>query len=412
MSMSLRPAGRPSGQEFIVGQEEAFFVSEHPEKYGYQQGNPVPFIRLSKNDNVAGSNYVLEGSNILFKYCDRPLEYEGKLGCLVRNDSVEGLYVVRSDPKLSWDSKLEIASSFHNRKSAVEREAEYRKFGPYNYVVGLNCGTQVTSHDTDHANNSDLQLRIKEFIETTVKEAESPEMRSIKSESIGSVSSGLDFSAGDMSRRRMVDGSGNRQVVHPSFAPVGSEYRLSNNFAPSVQGVGSHNSYLPGNSASIVPEYPYGHPAKYPEHVGHSHYHQHPQSDDSRQSSSYGNVVNSEQGLQLYQQQSGNYYGAVGTMYGAMTPTGNHNIAQQPVHGELLPRHLNKRTNELYKTEICRNWSEVGFCRYDEIIENSLPKSMRSSDEGTVAQSETGGRNVSRFQSFFEARKSKAILSI
>lgn len=30
----------------------------------------------------------------------------------------------------------------------------------------------------------------------------------------------------------------------------------------------------------------------------------------------------------------------------------------------LPPRHLNKKTNALYKTEMCRNWNEIGECRY------------------------------------------------
>ncbi|KAI5850609.1 hypothetical protein BZA05DRAFT_374237 [Tricharina praecox] len=30
----------------------------------------------------------------------------------------------------------------------------------------------------------------------------------------------------------------------------------------------------------------------------------------------------------------------------------------------LTPRHANKKTNNLYKTEMCRNWSEVGECKY------------------------------------------------
>jgi hypothetical protein len=28
------------------------------------------------------------------------------------------------------------------------------------------------------------------------------------------------------------------------------------------------------------------------------------------------------------------------------------------------PRHSNKKTNTLYKTEMCRNWDESGECRY------------------------------------------------
>jgi hypothetical protein len=35
-----------------------------------------------------------------------------------------------------------------------------------------------------------------------------------------------------------------------------------------------------------------------------------------------------------------------------------------PANANLPPRHLNKRTNTLYKTEMCRNWNEVGDCRY------------------------------------------------
>ena len=37
-----------------------------------------------------------------------------------------------------------------------------------------------------------------------------------------------------------------------------------------------------------------------------------------------------------------------------------------PICGDtvLAPRHLNKKTNALYKTEICRNWDESGECRY------------------------------------------------
>jgi len=31
---------------------------------------------------------------------------------------------------------------------------------------------------------------------------------------------------------------------------------------------------------------------------------------------------------------------------------------------DLPPRHLDKKTNALYKTEMCRNWNEVGDCRY------------------------------------------------
>jgi hypothetical protein len=32
--------------------------------------------------------------------------------------------------------------------------------------------------------------------------------------------------------------------------------------------------------------------------------------------------------------------------------------------GPPAPRHLNKKTNTLYKTEMCRNWAEMGECRY------------------------------------------------
>ena len=40
--------------------------------------------------------------------------------------------------------------------------------------------------------------------------------------------------------------------------------------------------------------------------------------------------------------------------------------AADPVRGDvaMAPRHLNKKTNALYKTEICRNWDESGECRY------------------------------------------------
>lgn len=43
-----------------------------------------------------------------------------------------------------------------------------------------------------------------------------------------------------------------------------------------------------------------------------------------------------------------------------MVPT--RPAAENPA--SLPPRHLNKKTNALYKTEMCRNWNEIGECRY------------------------------------------------
>jgi len=39
-------------------------------------------------------------------------------------------------------------------------------------------------------------------------------------------------------------------------------------------------------------------------------------------------------------------------------------LLNHPANADLPPRHLDKRTNALYKTEMCRNWNEVGDCRY------------------------------------------------
>lgn len=38
--------------------------------------------------------------------------------------------------------------------------------------------------------------------------------------------------------------------------------------------------------------------------------------------------------------------------------------ATSSADGKLLPMHHNKSTNPLYKTEMCKNWSEIGDCRY------------------------------------------------
>lgn len=48
----------------------------------------------------------------------------------------------------------------------------------------------------------------------------------------------------------------------------------------------------------------------------------------------------------------------------ALTRREKGTLAAKAIAAQMVPRHLNKKTNTLYKTEMCRNWDESGECRY------------------------------------------------
>lgn len=66
---------------------------------------------------------------------------------------------------------------------------------------------------------------------------------------------------------------------------------------------------------------------------------------------------------QNYETVGGSHLNAGHGQHGSFIPV----IPARPVNDVptcLPPRHLNKKTNALYKTEMCRNWNEIGECRY------------------------------------------------
>ena len=99
-------------------------------------------IAVVRSSTHFGPFYLSDGGRIQFYKYDKPVEFYGKEACLVRNETVKGVFVVRVPKGTPFQLLYRYRDLFEERQGAVERQKEYKDGGPYSNEreVGVNCG--------------------------------------------------------------------------------------------------------------------------------------------------------------------------------------------------------------------------------------------------------------------------------
>jgi len=99
-------------------------------------------IAVVRSSTHFGPLYLSDAGRIQFYKHDKPAEFYGKEACLVRNETVRGVFVVRVPEGTPFQLMYRYRDLFEERQAAVERQKEYKDGGPYatEREVGVNCG--------------------------------------------------------------------------------------------------------------------------------------------------------------------------------------------------------------------------------------------------------------------------------
>jgi len=99
-------------------------------------------IAVARSDTHSAPYYLSDAGKIQFFRFDKPSEFYGKQACLVRNDTVKGIFVVRVPAGTPFPLLVRYKGLFEERQAAVDRQHEYQKDAPYirEREVGVNCG--------------------------------------------------------------------------------------------------------------------------------------------------------------------------------------------------------------------------------------------------------------------------------
>ncbi|CUS11887.1 unnamed protein product [Tuber aestivum] len=368
---------------FLNGQSAALGVYGSPKAADklYTNSRNGEFVSdglttAARSSTLCGPYYLSDAGRIQFYKHDKPTEFYGKEACLVRNETVRGLFVVRVPAGTPFNLIFRYKDVFEERRAAVERQKAYKKGGPYlsEREVGVNCG---------HA---------------TIVQIQDPPVLPIDD---GLVYHGTPI---------FVQNNNGKGNIWVPFACDKTEFpamikRIRGYLETSVDGemfglVGGGNVNGAGGQDGFIdddhPLYGYGFHLlvvfntvltrensvrEYPRSLLVTRL-------LGENSGGYGRGFTSS--LVLDGEDNGAHSGDVRTaIQFEPTPrippcfddgvghysTPNGFIVERPLvidnvrrvcptNVDLPPRHLDKKTNALYKTEMCRNWNEVGDCRY------------------------------------------------
>ncbi|KAH0613843.1 uncharacterized protein H6S33_005729 [Morchella sextelata] len=316
--------------------------------------------------------YLPEGAVIEFFLHDKPIEFYGQCACLVRNIDIPGLYAIRVPAEIDLYAAIGLRQMFESRLSVKAREELYLKNGPYvkEREVGVNCGTH------DYPLNTNYEM----FTHGQLQQPQSEPGSSYATPARG----------GEIDYYRPTDPQ--NFAVYPemlerpdpfvdatssvaSSSPVGSDqgargssfvYRENNEFYPSnggrtynesaadleLQSATDRKTDLRVNSGGYVRmmfpavEKPLEPVYDQPISPARRFNPQQREHFDGMYDENDRRVTHMAQNVQ----------------HGPLIMVPTRPAAENPA--SLPPRHLNKKTNALYKTEMCRNWNEIGECRY------------------------------------------------
>ncbi|KAG0134038.1 hypothetical protein HOY82DRAFT_555177 [Tuber indicum] len=340
---------------YLNGQSAAFGVYGSPKVADklYTNDRNGEFVRINtRSSTLSGPYYLSDAGKIQFYKNDKPSEFYGKEACLVRNETVRGIFVVRVPAGTPFNLIFRYKDLFEERKAAVERQKEYKQGGPYvgEREVGVNCGhaspVEVQDPLALPADNGLMYHGTPIFVQNSSGKGnfwvpfacdknEFPVMIKRIRDCLGTALDGDAF--------KLVGQDGlTDDPNHPLYDV--HEYQKIFSGIQTTRLLGENSGgYGRGFTSSLV-------------------------LDEESNGACAGDVRTAM--LQDPTRRIGSRLddglGRYSTTDGFVErPLATDNVKKgNPANADLPPRHLDKKTNALYKTEMCRNWNEVGDCRY------------------------------------------------
>ncbi|KAG0643712.1 hypothetical protein HOY80DRAFT_1019989 [Tuber brumale] len=320
----------------------------------------LKLTEVARSPTTSGPYYLSDAGRIQFYKHDKPSEFYGKEACLVRNETFRGIFVVRVPAGTPFNLIFRYKDLFEERKAAVERQKEYKQGGPYfnEREVGVNCG-HASPVETQNplplpANNGLLYHGTPIFVQNSSGKGnfwvpfacDKNEFPAV----IKSIRDHVETRVDGESFKLVGGGCGNGgqdgfvdDPTHPLYDIREYPKVLSGGQATRLLGENS-GGYGRGFTSSLV-------------------------LDEEKNGARAGDVRTAMH--QEPTRRTGSCLDDGFVRYSTLDgfvverPFTTDNVKKgNPENADLPPRHLDKKTNALYKTEMCRNWNEVGDCRY------------------------------------------------